>query len=171
MNWNLVTSIFGSVIVSMKSFSNATAEMEASGMFDEDDVWDHRAKRKRKQAQDDDETWQSALDDSMDVSINAFLNVTWAINRRDISTTLNKSCKKLLSDATLPYRQRSRRARALRILGEEFHKVGKRIEEETSGSNKFNDEETQKRTSAETRERAERAFMASLAKVSNEALC
>lgn len=61
-------------------------------------------------------------------SLPAFLELAWAINVRDISRTLKQVCHKLLRDAGVDPETRLRRAQALRILGREFHAIGKASE-------------------------------------------
>lgn len=61
---------------------------------------------------------------SIDDSLPAFLEFAWAINKRDIQSTLRMVCKKLLDDASVPKDLRLRRAEAVRILGKEFRLVG-----------------------------------------------
>jgi curved DNA-binding protein CbpA len=57
-------------------------------------------------------------------SLPAFLEFAWAINKRDIQSTLQKVCKKLFDDAGVPKEVRLLRAQAVRLLGREFYRVG-----------------------------------------------
>ena len=66
------------------------------------------------------ETMEAHMNDSLP----AFLEVAWAMNKRDIQKTLKASCQKLFDDASVPKSLRLQRAEAVRLLGHEFHKVG-----------------------------------------------
>jgi hypothetical protein len=72
-----------------------------------------------------DEKTAAQLSAQMEESLPAFLELAWAINVRDINQTLRKACKKLFVDASVPMEVRIRRAEAVRILGREFHSIGK----------------------------------------------
>jgi curved DNA-binding protein CbpA len=61
-------------------------------------------------------------------SLPAFLELAWAINVRDISRTLKQISHKLCYDAGVDPETRLRRAESLRILGREFHAIGKASE-------------------------------------------
>jgi hypothetical protein len=64
------------------------------------------------------------MEGAMDDSLPTFLEFALAINKRDIQTTLKDVCKKLFDDASVPKESRFLRAKALKILGKEFHQVG-----------------------------------------------
>ncbi|KAG7342969.1 chaperone protein DnaJ [Nitzschia inconspicua] len=64
------------------------------------------------------------MQESIDDSLPAFLEFAWAINKRDIQSTLRMVCKKLFDDASVSKDLRLRRAEAVRILGKEFRLVG-----------------------------------------------
>jgi hypothetical protein len=64
------------------------------------------------------------IQESIDDSLPTFLEFAWAINKRDIQSTLKGVCKKLFDDASVPKDLRLRRAEAVRILGKEFRLVG-----------------------------------------------
>jgi curved DNA-binding protein CbpA len=74
----------------------------------------------------EEEQMKMAMDmqESIDDSLPAFLEFAWAINKRDIQSTLRMVCKKLFDDASVPKDLRLRRAEAVRILGKEFRLVG-----------------------------------------------
>ena len=61
---------------------------------------------------------------NIDDSLPAFLEFAWAINKRDIQSTLKGVCKKLFEDASVPKEIRLRRAEGVRVLGKEFRLVG-----------------------------------------------
>jgi curved DNA-binding protein CbpA len=69
-------------------------------------------------------TAEMQMQQSIDDSLPAFLEFAWAINKRDIQSTLQAVCKKLLDDAGIPKDLRIDRAEALRIMGREFHTIG-----------------------------------------------
>ena len=62
---------------------------------------------------------------SLEGSVPAFLEFAWAVNKRDIQSTLRHVCKKLFDDASVPKNDRLLRAEAVRILGKVFLHVGK----------------------------------------------
>jgi len=66
---------------------------------------------------------QEQMAETLDNSLPAFLEFAWAINKRDIQSTLKKACQKLFDDA--PKEMRMQRAQAIQILGREFQSVGK----------------------------------------------
>jgi hypothetical protein len=67
-----------------------------------------------------DEDAQKLMGRHLDESLPAFLDLAWAVNKRDIQTTLKAACRKLFDDASVPKEMRLVRARAIRILGREF---------------------------------------------------
>lgn len=66
------------------------------------------------------EVMQGSIDDSLPV----FLEFAWAVNKRDIQSTLKAVCAKLFDDASVPKEVRLRRAEGVRLLGKEFRLVG-----------------------------------------------
>ena len=62
---------------------------------------------------------------SLEGSVPTFLEFAWAVNKRDIQSTLRLACKKLFDDASVPKCDRLTRAAAVRRLGKAFQKVGK----------------------------------------------
>lgn len=64
------------------------------------------------------------LSGAMDDSLPVFLEFAWAINKRDIQSTLYDVCKKLFDDASVPKALRLQRAEAVRLLGKQFRTVG-----------------------------------------------
>merc|ERR1712045_144581 len=89
-------------------------------------------------------------------SLPAILELAWAINNRDVSRTLKNACKKLFADAGVDMDQRLKRAKAIKVLGEEFLAVGKLI-----GKNKKDDTQV---TKEDIKARAEVAVMTTMAK-------
>ena len=73
----------------------------------------------------DDQAAQEQMAETIDESLPAFLELAWAINQRDIKSTLQKVCKKVFRDASVPKEQRFVRAKAVRALGKEFQTVAK----------------------------------------------
>jgi len=53
-------------------------------------------------------------------SLPTILELAWAVNNRDISRTIKRSCKKLFSDAGVDLEKRMERAQAIRIIGSAF---------------------------------------------------
>lgn len=75
-----------------------------------------------------DETAQAmAAAASLEESLPAILEFVWAINVRDISHTIKKSCRRLFTDAAVEIEDRYKRAEAVRLLGREFYAVGKAL--------------------------------------------
>jgi len=72
----------------------------------------------------DEQDAAAQMQQQIDGSLPVFLELAWAINKRDINSTLAEVCKKLFNDATVPKEIRLRRAEGLRLLGREFRKVG-----------------------------------------------
>ena len=68
---------------------------------------------------------QELMSETIDASLPAFLELAWAINKRDIQSTLKEACQKLFDDASVPKEMRIERAQAIEILGREFQLVGK----------------------------------------------
>ena len=76
------------------------------------------------------------LSETFDASLPAFLNFTWAINKRDIQQTLREACPRVFQDASIDENSKHltvkemqlRRAEAMQILGREFFNVGKTYE-------------------------------------------
>lgn len=68
-----------------------------------------------------------AATEQIEASLPAILELAWAINVQDITRTLQEVCTKLFHDAAelVPFETRSKRAEAIRILGREFHDMGK----------------------------------------------
>jgi curved DNA-binding protein CbpA len=89
----------------MQKAENLKREMEETGKMDE-------------------QVAASTMAESMDDSLPVFLEFAWAINKRDIQSTLKDVCKKLFDDASVPKEYRLIRAEAVRLLGREFRLVG-----------------------------------------------
>jgi len=53
-------------------------------------------------------------------SLPTILELAWAVNNRDISRTIKRSCKKLFSDSGVDLEKRTDRALAIRIIGTTF---------------------------------------------------
>jgi curved DNA-binding protein CbpA len=68
---------------------------------------------------------QQQMAATLEGTLPAFLELAWAVNKRDIQQTLKAVCKKVFDDASVPKASRLDRAQAVRILGREFQKVGK----------------------------------------------
>jgi curved DNA-binding protein CbpA len=64
------------------------------------------------------------IQESIDDSLPAFLEFAWAINKRDIQSTLKEVCKKLFDDASVPKELRIRRAEGVKVMGKVFLQVG-----------------------------------------------
>jgi hypothetical protein len=82
-------------------------------------------KLQQEDRQVDEKEAQQMMAETIDGSLPTFLELAWAINKRDIKSTLHEVCKKLFEDASVPKELRLVRAEAVRILGREFQAVGK----------------------------------------------
>jgi curved DNA-binding protein CbpA len=101
-----------------------------------------------------------AATEQIEASLPAILELAWAINVQDITRTLQEVCIKLFHDAAelIPLETRLKRAEGVRILGREFHAIGKMA---TSTSVKSVDVKA-------IRTRAEVAAMTTLAKAQGQ---
>jgi len=81
------------------------------------------------------------MEEAIDDSLPTFLEFALAINKRDIQTTLKGVCRKLFDDASVPKEYRIYRAEAVRILGNEFSKVGKTMDKLMKTNKKMTAEE------------------------------
>jgi curved DNA-binding protein CbpA len=63
---------------------------------------------------------------ALEGSVPAFLEFAWAVNKRDIQSTLRVVCQKVFDDASVPKSERIHRAEAVRVLGKQFLKLGKK---------------------------------------------
>lgn len=68
-----------------------------------------------------------AATEKIEASLPAILELAWAINTQDITRTLQDACNKIFHDAAelLPLEERLKRAHGIKILGHEFHSIGK----------------------------------------------
>lgn len=100
--------------------------------------------------------------EKIEASLPAFLDFAWAINIQDISRTLKHVCHKVFHDGAehMSLEERLKRAEGVRLLGREFHQMGK-ISKATSIKNV---------DAAEIRKRAEVAAMTTLAKAQGQEL-
>lgn len=76
----------------------------------------------------DEEEAAQAIAETMDQTLPAILEFTWAINKRDIQNTLKAVFSKLMADNTLSKPERRFRAEAILIFGRQFYEAGKRAE-------------------------------------------
>lgn len=87
---------------------------------------------------------------TLDGSLPAFLDLAWAVNKRDIQSTLKIVCKKVFDDAGVPKADRLIRAKAVRILGKEFQKLGKQEMLANKSNNKFSSDDIKARVAVAT---------------------
>jgi hypothetical protein len=85
----------------------------------------HEAEKLQKDGEEVNEQAAEMMADTIGESLPAFLELAWAINKRDIQVTLHEVCKKLFQDASVPKDMRLIRAKAVKKLGLEFQAVGK----------------------------------------------
>jgi curved DNA-binding protein CbpA len=98
--------------------------------------------------------------DKIEASLPAFLEFAWAVNIHDISRTLKQVCRRVFFDGAenLTVEVRLRRAEGVKILGREFHQIGK-VAKSTTVKNVG---------AADIRKRAEVAAMTTLAKAQGQ---
>mmetsp|Transcript_5636 Transcript_5636/g.3298 ORF Transcript_5636/g.3298 Transcript_5636/m.3298 type:complete len:144 (-) Transcript_5636:134-565(-) len=87
------------------------------------------------------------------------LELAWAINTRDIRTTLKNACKKVFADASATMEQRLKRAQAIQVIGAEFMSIGKLV-----GATKKEEDVSMESIKA----RAEVAVMTTMAKAQGQ---
>jgi curved DNA-binding protein CbpA len=88
---------------------------------------------------------------AIDGTLPAFLEFAWAVNKRDIQSTLKVACQKMLDDASAPRETRMERALGLKILGQEFLRVGKKALVESSATRRqFDPDEIKARVAVAT---------------------
>ena len=88
---------------------------------------------------------------SIEGSVPAFLEFAWAVNKRDIQSTLRHACRKLWDDASVPKSDRLLRAEAIRLLGQTFQNVGKYHRSiRPSSKEEFNKDEAMARVAVAT---------------------
>lgn len=63
--------------------------------------------------------------EALDDTLPAFLEFAWAINKRDIQSTLRAVCKKVFDESSASKEMRLKRAEGVRILGRELLSIGK----------------------------------------------
>lgn len=102
----------------------------------------------------------SEIAESLDDSLPAFLEFAWAINKRDIQTTIKEACKKLFDDGTVAKELRIKRAEGLRIMGQEFQAMGEIMKMTNTTRNDFAAEDIKARVSV--------AAMTTMAKASGQ---
>jgi len=107
---------------------------------------------------------EQKLSETFDASLPAFLNFTWAINKRDIQQTLQAACPKVFQDASVNDNPNCimsvratqlQRAEAMEIIGREFFTIGKLHEQEAQAGGKkdgghFNAEDIKARVAVAT---------------------
>ncbi|GKY92185.1 hypothetical protein MPSEU_000189800 [Mayamaea pseudoterrestris] len=91
-----------------------------------------------------------AIAETMDETLPAILEFTWAINKRDIQNTLKEVFHKLLADNTLSKPDRRFRAEAVLIFGRQFYEAGKRAEAAAGMAGEFDADNIKARVAAAT---------------------
>lgn len=94
------------------------------------------------------EAQEKIMAETLDESLPTFLEFAWAINKRDIQSTLKNACQKLFDDASVPKEMRMQRAQAVQILGREFQSVGRK--EAASNNSHFQAEDIKARVAVAT---------------------
>ena len=84
-----------------------------------------KMQEKAQQGSQVDEEAAAEMVASMESSLPTFLELAWAVNKRDITKTLGAVCRKVFQDASVPKEDRIIRAKAVRKLGAQFQLVGR----------------------------------------------
>lgn len=87
-----------------------------------------------EQGQEVDQKKAEEMSKTVEDSLPAFLELAWAINKRDIQKTLKTVCRKVFNDASVPKEDRLKRAEAVRVLGREFQSIGTMVAKNESSS-------------------------------------
>lgn len=87
---------------------------------------------------------------TLDGSLPAFLELAWAVNKRDIQTTIKEVCKKVFNDASVPKDMRLERAKAVLVLGREFEMAGKQALILSKSMNHFSADDIKARVAVAT---------------------
>ena len=107
----------------------------------------------QKKAEEGEELGESealAMMGTLNDSLPAFLECAWAINKRDIQSTLKEVCSKLFADASVPKDMRIKRAEGVQILGREFSMAGKRASVMAKSKDQFEADEIKARVAVAT---------------------
>ena len=92
--------------------------------------------------------------EALDDSLPTFLEFAWALNKKDIQSTLKAVCKKLFDDSSgddNTKELRLKRAEAVKILGREFLLIGKQAKKSKPSSNKVDADDIKARVEVATR--------------------
>lgn len=91
------------------------------------------------------------MSEAFDDTLPAFLEFAWAINKRDIQSTIRAVCKKVFDDSSVSKDLRLRRAEGVRILGREFLSIGKITKKAKPGEGKMDSDDIKARVEVATR--------------------
>jgi len=92
--------------------------------------------------------------EALDDSLPTFLEFAWAVNKKDIQSTIKAVCKKLFDDSSgkdNTKELRLKRAEAVKILGREFLVVGKQAKNSKPSSDKVDADDIKARVEVATR--------------------
>jgi len=92
--------------------------------------------------------------EALDDSLPTFLAFAWALNKKDIQSTLKAVCKKLFDDSSGENNTkelRLKRAEAVKILGREFLLIGKQAKKSKPSSNEVDADDIKARVEVATR--------------------
>ena len=92
--------------------------------------------------------------EALDDSLPTFLAFAWALNKKDIQSTLKAVCKKLFDDSSgedNTKELRLKRAEAVKILGREFLLIGKQAKKSKPSSNEVDADDIKARVEVATR--------------------
>jgi hypothetical protein len=99
----------------------------------------------------DPEAKAAEMAEALDDTLPAVLDFTWAVNKKDIQSTLKGVCKKLFDDASVDKAGRLKRAEAIRIFGREFLTIGKLTKKAKPSTGHFDAEDIKARVEVATR--------------------
>ena len=92
--------------------------------------------------------------EALDDSLPTFLEFAWAVNKKDIQSTLKAVCKKLFDDSSGKDNSkelRLKRAEAIKILGREFFVIGRQAKKSKPSGNKVDADDIKARVEVATR--------------------
>lgn len=110
-------------------------------------------KRAEETGEELDASAAAEMAEALDDTLPTFLELAWAVNKKDIQSTLKSVCKKLFSDSSGANTKdlRLKRAEAVRVFGREFLTIGKLTQKTKPSSGKMDAEDIKARVEVAAR--------------------
>ena len=110
-------------------------------------------KRAEESGEELDASAAAEMAEALDDTLPTFLEFAWAVNKKDIQSTLKSVCKKLFDDSSGANTKelRLKRAEAVSIFGREFLKIGKLTQKTKPSSGKMDAEDIKARVEVAAR--------------------